>query len=327
MIFGKWSDRLLAPHAGKFMGDANITRHGGRNIMTWCKRYNRLRYAGRRRRHERAYRDRWNELLRANNGGSPVQTNVVMRDGWARDNSGTLPHLDRLLEQADEIIRARGGREHSSTQQPFLRSLMFPGDIERYSAFLDFVTSSALLDVAARHLDTTPVLAKTRPPGIRFMESNRALDPEADGPYRESQLHHLDLHDSPLVYVLVMARDIPPEAGPWHFLPAGVSDRVCKTSRYRERGVPYRMSDKAMARHARPEEEILFTGKKGDVLFIDSGRCFHYGSRDCTEPRFQIMYALTTPCRTDISQTFIPETDYGISPQDSELRRMVLERG
>jgi hypothetical protein len=325
MIFGKWSDQILKRYAPQLIKDAAIIRYGGRRLMTWSKRYNRLRYSEKAARHKQAFAGQWEELLRGNNGGKLPARRLAMKDGWLRDDSHSLPHLDRLLEQAGEIIAERGGRKHSDIQQPFLRSLLFPGDLETYPALVDFITSSEVLDVAARHLGTVPVLSKTRPPGVRFMESNSALDPDASKSYRESQLHHLDLHDTPLVYVLVMARDIPPAAGPWTFLPQSASDRAARGLRYREKGTRYRVTDDEMKRVVDPREQIVFSGKQGDVLFIDSSRCFHFGSRNASVPRFQLMFGLTSACRTDLSQTFMPEFRYPRSSNESALRRMVLE--
>jgi hypothetical protein len=56
-------------------------------------------------------------------------------------------------------------------------------------------------------MKTIPVLARTVPPGIRFNESTSRYDKWADGPWRESQIYHLDIHDSPLVYIIVTIRD------------------------------------------------------------------------------------------------------------------------
>lgn len=325
MILGTWSDRLLKPHTSRLVRDDAIIRWGGRRLMQWSKRYNRLRYRSRWNRHLDAYQNRWEELLRGNNGGRMPARHIAMQDGWARDNSGSLPHLDALLAQTDEIIRERGGRRHSDVQQPYLRSLLFPGDMEKYPAFLDFILSSEVLDIVARHLGTAPVLSRTRPPGVRFMESNAALDPGAGGAFRQSQLHHLDLHDAPMVYVLVLAADTPLEAGPWHFLPASVSDRAVKALGYREPGAAYRVTDEQMATVVRPEEAVVFSGKRGDVLFIDSSSCFHYGSRHAVVPRFQVMFALCSPCRTDLSLNFMPQVPYPLAPNAPGLRRLALE--
>ena len=101
------------------------------------------------------------------------------------------------------------------------------------------------------------------PPGVRFMESNVALDPDRAGPFRASQLYHLDIHDTPLVYVLVLVEDATAESGPWTFLPASVSARAKAALRYQQPGTNYRVTDEQMYSVIDPTEVISFTGKKG----------------------------------------------------------------
>lgn len=318
------TDRLLRPLAKQWREDPAMKLFGIERLRRFGKSYNRWRYAGRARMHQEAYENGFEKLLRENGTLEAWPPRIELKDGWARDDSHTLPHLDRMLEQAGEIIRERGGKKHSSAQQPFLRGLLFPGDLATYPAILDFILSSEVLAIASRHLQTTPVLSKTLPPGVRFMESNMALDPDAAGPFRESQLYHLDLHDTPLVYVLVLAQDVTEESGPWTFLPASVSARAKNAMGYQQPGVEYRVTDEQMYEVIDPSEAISFTGKKGDVLFIDSSACFHYGSRRSVRPRFQLMCALTTPCRCDVFQTDW-ENQYPLADGASVLRRMALE--
>ena len=302
-----------------------MKRVGIDRLRSFAKRYNQWRYSDRARAHHDAFENRFEALLRENSTLAAFPPRIKLRDGWARDNSQSLPHLDRVLDQASEIVRERGGKQHSGTQQPFFRSLLFPGDFEKYPAILDFVLSSELLAVAAQHLRTVPVLSKTVPPGVRFMESNAALDPDGAGPpFRESQLYHLDIHDTPLVYVLVLVEDVTDESGPWTFLPASVSARAKAALRYQQPGTDYRVTDEQMYSVINSKEVVSFTGKKGSVLFIDSSACFHYGSRRPVRPRFQLMYALTTPCRCDIFQTQY-ENKYPVPADASRLRRMVTE--
>lgn len=317
------TDRILGRYAHRWRNNADMERYGIARLRAIAKVYNRWRYSSQIRQHREAYEREFTSLF-ASDGKSACQwpPKITLRDGWARDDSMTLPHIDRVLEQASEIIAERGGRRHFEAQQPFLRSLLFPGDLEKYPALLDFILSPEILAIAAHHLQTVPVLSKTIPPGVRFMESNAALDPDSDGPYRESQLYHLDLHDTPLVYVLVLAEDVDENTGPWTFLPASVSARATAALKYQQPGVPYRVTDENMYRVIDPAEAIRFTGKKGSVLFIDSSKCFHFGSRQAVRPRFQIMYGLTTPCRSDISQTTV-EIKYPIPDDASRLRRMV----
>ena len=164
------------------------------------------------------------------------------------------------------------------------------------------------------------------PPGLRLTESSSKFDPGAGGPYRESQLYHLDHHDLPLVYVIVLLRDVTTQSGPFTFLPASVSERAAKTLKYRARNAPYRITDEQMYSVVDEKEAIPFQGPKGSVLFLDSSRCFHYGSRDCTIPRYQAMYAFVSPCRTDFSDMLVKPRVYTRQPTDSRLRRMVLTK-
>ena len=77
--------------------------------------------------------------------------------------------------------------------------------------------------------------------------------------------------------------------------------------------------------HVDPGEAVTFAYPKGTVLFIDSSRCFHYGSRLSYTPRMQMMYAFTSVCRTDFSQTFMQPFPYPVNSNDSRLRKMVLQ--
>jgi hypothetical protein len=318
-------DNLLQPYAKAWLLPDAIKRHGIKNLMRWAKFYNNWRYGKRARAHQRAFKLDRDELLRENGGDLAKIPRLQIKDGWAIDTSRTLPHLDEFLDEMGKIVRERGGTDHSDIQQPFLRNLIVPDDITKYPSMLNFITSSEILAITMDYLQTVPVLSRSRPPGLRFMESNYKLDPAADGPYRESQLYHLDFHDSPLMYVLVAIEDIAPESGPWTFLPASTSERAAKALGYREKGVSYRVTDEQMQSVLGDEKPVVFSCPKGTVLFIDSSRCFHFGSRRAWPPRFQFMYAYTSAVRCDFSQTFMVPQRYPMDASTSRLRRMVLE--
>ena len=236
---GHWTDRLLRKPAQTFRNEENMERYGIRNIMRAAKLYNRWRYHDRAKRHDNAYKTHLDQLLIENAGpGFGQHRKIELNDGWALDTSQSLPGLDRLLDEAGQVARERAGRIHSDIQRPYFRSLIFPDDIKKYPSWLDFITSSEILETVARYLKTIPVLSKTRPPGVRFMESNQNLDPNPPGPFAESQLYHLDLHDTPLVYVVVLIDDVTSECGPWTFLPASVSARATEALGNQKRGRP-----------------------------------------------------------------------------------------
>jgi hypothetical protein len=159
MKIGKLTDRILRPTA-KFWRDKGwAMKHVGIDrLRSFAKRYNQWRYADRARTHHDAFKNVFVALLRENGTLASYPPRIKLRDGWARDDSHSLPHLDRVLVQASEMVRERGGKQHSGTQQPFFRSLLFPGDFEKYPAILDFILSSEVLAVAG---PTPPNCART----------------------------------------------------------------------------------------------------------------------------------------------------------------------
>jgi hypothetical protein len=154
------------------------------------------------------------------------------------------------------------------------------------------------------------------------MESNSRFDPTPEAGPRASQLYHLDIHSVPLIYVIVLLRETTIQSGPWHFLSRSTSERAARLLRYQQRGEPYRIKDKLMDAWVRPEEVQVFTGKAGDVLFIDSSHCFHYGSRDAQVPRYQMMYAYTPAYRADFTEQYQRTQPWPVQAKDSTLRKM-----
>jgi hypothetical protein len=319
------ADRLVSRPGDYMASERGMKRVGLANSMKLGKLYNRIRHRGRWNLHRNTYQNEFSALLKQNGGEGSVTPRVRLHDGWAIDTSQSLPHLDRLLEEGAEIIRQRAGRTFGDIQYPFLRYLNFPADLQTYPSLLDFITSSEMLATAGEYIGTIPVLSKCLPPGVRFMESNAALDPDNHLPPRQSQLYHIDYYDSPQVYVLVLIEDVTLECGPWTFLPASVTERVAKRLGYRGRGWPYRVLDEQIYPHVDKSEEIVFAYPRGTVLFIDSSRCFHFGSRNCVKPRYMMAYALQSPCRCDFAYARLPIQKYPIAPGASRLRKMVLE--
>ncbi|MEZ0217138.1 MAG: hypothetical protein ACAH89_08385 [Rariglobus sp.] len=324
MPLGTLLDRSISGFGRYAATDEAMKRWGMLRLMKWGKAYNKFRHGARGRRHHKAWLHEVETLLKEN-AAAYTPPKLRMQDGWAIDTSMTLPHLDRLLEESGRVIRAKGGREFYGQQYSFMRSLLFPEDLKNNPSYLDFITSSELLAVVMDYIGTVPRLSPAQPPGVRFMESNLSLDDEPHLAPRASQLYHIDFYDSPQVYVLVALEDITPECGPWTFLPASVTDRIAKEIGYREPGYGYRVKDAVIRPLIRDGEEIAFTVPKGGVLFIDSSRCFHFGSRNSTTPRFMMMYGLQSPVRCDFAAAFTAHQKNPIMPGASRLRRMVLE--
>jgi hypothetical protein len=271
----------------------------------------------------RAFEERFNELLTDNDG--PVAKPIEMRDGFAIDESRSLPHLDAVLADGAELIEQYGGRKWEH-EKPFLQNINPESALDRYPSLLDFATSPQVVAAVASRFGYIPALSGVPPRGVRLMESSTTFDPQADGPWRESQLYHLDYHSSPTVYVVVALRDIGPDDGPLHFLGNSASTRVAEALDYGTRGVPYRLTDELVYSIVDESEVHRFSVPAGTVLFIESSACFHFGSRRPANPRYQMQFAFVSPVRNDFFELWRPQRVYPTSASDSELRRLVLDR-
>ena len=80
---------------------------------------------------------------------------------------------------------------------------------------------------------------------------------------------------------------------------------------------------------ARDESRSLlrrFVAPAGTVLFLDSGRCFHFGSRKPANPRYQLQYAYVSPIRNDFSDLIRPQVSFPVRSDDPMSRRLALDR-
>ena len=317
-------DTFFRPVAARLHAN-HMSRLGIANTMRLAYFYNRLKF-GRQDDWRRAlYRTQLATLLEENGGLS--RPSIDMKDGWALDTSMSLPHLDRVLEDGDKIIAERSGEQRSSkgAYRSYTQDICTPEDLEKYPSFLDFATSSDALSIVSHYLQSIPVLSKTLPPGIRFVESNAAWDDQPDKPH-DSQLYHIDYYSLPNVYALVLLRDTTPEHGPFTFLPRGASQKARRALNYWSRQRDYHVSDEDIYSVVDGKEAIEFCYPRGAVLFIESSGCFHYGSRNSIKPRFQLMIGYTGACRTDFSEAILPHKVYPVRDTDSRLRKIVLNK-
>jgi len=328
-MLGPVLDTVIKPFVRKWDKEY-LHRHGAQSMMQKAKRYNDFRYSKFRRFREIAYQTEFEQLLEEN-GEVPTEP-CVMKDGWAIDDSGTLPHLEQLLTDAAEIIEDRKGEDVIEGEgRTFFRNIIKKPDLVKYPSILNFATSSKVLSTVCNYLGFIPALTGSTPPGVRLAESNAKFDAHIDKGYRESQLFHLDPYDFRVMYVIVALKEITVDCGPFSFFGVELSDKARKGLGYRQRGIGHRVTDKEMYEVVDESQLQRLCCPPGTVLFFDSSRCFHYGSRDSHTPRYQMMYAYVSCCRTDFVRALQGKrysTKYCnrniVKDSDSRLRKMVL---
>jgi hypothetical protein len=154
------------------------------------------------------------------------------------------------------------------------------------SPYMQFALSETVVDPIVAYLGFVPVLAKIDV----WYSVHDAKAPQS------SQLWHLDHADVTQVKVLVNVNEITTESGPMTALDAATSDTLADRVGY-DLDTRYRVTDEEVAEIAGPERLVRFEGPAGTVNFIDTSRCFHFGSRvgpDAT-PRRLLMAQYLTP--------------------------------
>jgi hypothetical protein len=226
MLFAGRLQKLISSLAG-WLNEDHLWRLGIDNSIRLAGAYDRLRFRRQDAWRRSMYRTQLSALLDENGGCR--RPPIELHDGWAIDTSMSLPHLDRVLEDADKIIAERAGARTTAegAYRSYFQDMWKMSDAEKYPSFLDFATSSDVVAAVGRHLQCIPALSTTIPSPIRFVESNAAFDDQPDCPH-DSQLYHIDYHCLPNVYVLVLLRDTTFENGPWTFLPRSVSQKAKK---------------------------------------------------------------------------------------------------
>lgn len=304
---------------------SNMQRLGIRRTRRAAAFYNRFRCKEQAERRRQLYRENFDELIAEN--GAPVGQPNVMKNGWALDTSRTLPGINELIAESEQIIAERGlkATKRPDTYRAFFQNIAKPEDTKKYPSILNFALSSSALTTVCRYMESIPILSGTLPPGIRLAESSASFDAKP-APFRDSQLFHLDYYSDPMVYIIVLLRDVTAKSGPFRWVPAAESQAAVAKLKYWEKGTPYRLEDDAVFSAVDPKSVHELAYPKGTVLFIDPSRCFHYGSRDAVVPRYQMMYGFSPACRTDLSELMMKPLRYHVGAQDSRLRQLVLRR-
>jgi hypothetical protein len=90
------------------------------------------------------------------------------------------------------------------------------------------------------------------------------------------------------VKVFVAVREVGPDNSPFTFVPEPETCALIGSGH--EAFLGQRVKDEKLARRVPPSKWVSHMGPSGDLVFIDTSRCFHYGSRPAPKPRL-LLYA------------------------------------
>ena len=213
----------------------------------------------------------------------PPSEHEIGQQGYLILRPQSAPH-SRAVTAAGRIVEEKNRFQgYSLENYKFLRNLLYLQDIDRYPAILQYGLSEQIIATVSCYLGQLPVM-----PFILIWRSA-----PTNAPLTESQLWHLDHSDTQQVKIFVFLQEVTDKNGPLVLIPAHLSQKLREELRYnwRERR---RVSDKHMDELINPNDVVKVTGPKGTVVFVDTSRCFHYGSRLQEGNRHVLLYRYLT---------------------------------
>lgn len=194
--------------------------------------------------------------------------------------NGTLPGVPAAVAFAQKVLEERRNIERGKkSSDPFFTHLLTPLRYEEAPPIFDLALSDEVLQIATDYLGEVPVL-------LRITVSWSPVNSYMAG----SQLYHRDGQTwlQRRAKFIFAASDVDEASGPFTFLPADLSERVSRD--FRTFKMQDRVEDEVMYRFVRPSDELKFLGPAGSGVVLDSGRCFHFGSRARGKERLMIFF-------------------------------------
>ena len=111
-----------------------------------------------------------------------------------------------------------------------------------------------------------------------------------------SQDFHLDCEDTKQIKVFIALDKITLKSGPMNIITANESERIMNYFNRNTLGYvnSKKISDSEIFKHINKSKVKTLVAEKGDILMVDTCRCYHYGSRKGKKPRKLIIFHFTS---------------------------------
>lgn len=194
--------------------------------------------------------------------------------------------VDAVVQEARAVIKATDMPAlEAKLGHPHLINVPLQDRLGPGSAIWKLGVDPTLLKVISDYLGIFPVVQ-----GIHLYYS-----PNRSNVDDTSQFLHLDGQDVKTVKVFVYVEDVDEENGPLSIIPADQSARLASELHYRKASGERRVADEVAERVLGKDAIKQMTGPAGTVYVVDTDRCFHFGSRQASRPRYVLGYFYFTP--------------------------------
>jgi hypothetical protein len=229
--------------------------------------------------HDSARRAAYRRLPAASVSIPPRDGYLVVPPGRFEETSGIIDDARAALAEFDAAAPPGG-----KNRKRFLVNVRDELTLTLESPVMRFALRDDILAAVSRYLGMVPFLST-----ISVFHSDTV-----PGDPTSSQLHHCDGDDVTQVKIFVYCSHVDPPSGPLTVLDAASSARVRRAVHYQFR---QRLTDQQVADVLGPGADRPILGPSGTTAFLDTSRCFHYGSRVAPDapPRLVTMIQYQTP--------------------------------
>lgn len=230
---------------------------------------------------------------------------------------GRFPETADLAAEAQRLEREADLEELRKRGKDFMLPLLTPPQIGRDDAITRFALREDVIAAVSAYLGVVPILSSMNvyrsSPGTR----DRLVS---------SQLFHCDGDDTRQIKVFVLCGTVTEQNGPLMLLDAARSKELRDRAGYRYKD---RVTDEDAKRLLGERLELTpVVGEAGTACFVDTSRCFHYGSRvgDEADARLVAIIQYLTPYSFMLPRDYRAKAPYrGLADSSlSELERLVL---
>ena len=222
-----------------------------------------------------------NKISLIKNDKIDVILSKLNKEGYYMTN---LKEFDIDFEISQEINSSKTDHQNQS-KKPFFSNLYSfePDDnISKFSINKNFIV------LISKYLKLSPIINN-----IQLIKSETASDKK----FYSSMNWHIDNHHNNLIKIMYLPYDLDYKDGPTCFLNKNSTQNLLKNNFYFKSPRYFADDELKKVNNKYTDEVLSFTGKKGDILIIDTSKCLHMGSR-CNSERYQL-FITYTPIETN----------------------------
>lgn len=213
---------------------------------------------------------------------------IPKEKGFLVLDSSAFPETEQLTQMACERVESFDHSGIKTRKAQLKQGFIDMNTLTLDSPYMKFALRPDVLTAVSRYLGVVPILVD-----VDVWQSTYPGTKE----YEKSQLYHCDAIDVTQMKIFLYASAVEEEAGPLVVMEAASSQELRDKLDYKFTPARIRVSDKEVEDNISAEHIHPIIGEAGTWAFVDTARCFHYGSR-CdkgAEPRIVAVFEYYTP--------------------------------